>query len=285
MRRIGFHTSIAGGIHKSVQRAHDLGCSTMQIFSHNPRGWGRKKLRHGEVISFNRLSRELDINPVFIHASYLINLASPNSVLREKSIRLLSAELRRADDLGVHYVVLHPGRSVGKDLGEAVRRASMAISRAWRMAESKSGILLENTAGQRGDISSTVSSIGEIVDNVPSGAIKGICLDTCHVFAAGYDIRRTEEVQGLQDEIERHLSPIKVRLIHVNDSKKDCGSRVDRHEHIGEGHIGRAGMKEFFSASYFNDIPLILETPKTSDRDDKRNLTRIKRILREIGET
>jgi deoxyribonuclease-4 len=282
-KRLGLHTSIAGGVHLSLKRAMELGCGTMQIFSHNPRGWSRKSLDETDAAEFRRLSKEYDIRPVFIHSSYLINLSSPNSDIRKKSVDLLVYELRMADMLGVDHVVLHPGKAVGQETSRAVKKAFESLREVDKKAGTRSGLLLENTAGQKGDISSSVPFISDIIDGAPDGLMKGICLDTCHAYAAGYDIREESELDRLRDEIRRYLAPLKVELIHLNDSKKGLSSGVDRHEHIGKGEIGRAGIKNFLSYSFFRDLPLVLETPKQSDGDDIRNLKMVRRILKEIG--
>ena len=279
MRRLGVHTSIANGIHLSLKRAKALCCSTVQIFSHNPRIWATKKISNEEIESFRKLKRVLDIKPVFIHSSYLINLASPDGEIRKKSIELLSHELRTVHLLGADYIVLHPGKAVGRDIKEAIGRASEALSSSYENTDGGVGILLENTAGQKGDISSTIPLISEIIENTPPGYVQGLCLDTCHAYAAGYDITKMEGLEKLKGEIIKYISPLKVELIHLNDSKKGFASGVDRHEHIGEGSIGLPGLKQFLSFPFFNTVPLILETPKKSDDDDWKNLDRVRKML------
>ncbi len=279
MRRLGVHTSIAGGLHLSLKRAEGLGCNTVQIFSHNPRGWDRRPLKEDEVRRFRELAAALDIRPVFIHSSYLVNLASPDRGVRRRSIELLTHELRTAGLLGADYLVLHPGRAVGQDIGTAIRKASEALTVSYDKAGGGTGLLLENTAGQRGDISSTIPLIAEIIAGTPPGCIRGVCLDTCHAYAAGYDIGDIKVLEGLEREIKEYLNPLRVELIHLNDSRRPLASGVDRHEHIGEGGIGLAGFRRFLSFPLFRETPLILETPKESDRDDIRNLDRVRKIL------
>lgn len=283
MRRFGVHVSIAGGVYNSFERANELGCTSMQIFSHNPRGWVSSKISHEEAEKFRQSSKASGIESVFIHSSYLINLSSPDNNTRERSIELLSYELHTADLLGIDYVVLHPGKAVGQEKKTAIKKASEALSYTAKLGKYKSGILLENTAGQRGDISASIQDIAEIAAGAPDGLIKGICFDTCHAYASGYDIANDEGLSKLKDEITRYLSPLKIRLIHLNDSKKGLSSGVDRHEHIGEGSIGIEGFKKILSFPFFKDIPLILETPKLSDEDDKRNLQKVRMILKETG--
>ncbi len=282
MRRLGVHVSIAGGVQLAVERANELGCSTMQIFSHNPRGWSFKDIDAQAADFFIKLSNELDVS-TFIHSSYLINLASPDSGTRRKSIELLSYELRMADLLGIEHVVLHPGKMAGQELKAAVKKTRDAFVKIGGMADHRSGILIENTAGQKGDISSSIPMIADVIDGAPDGLIKGICFDTCHGFAAGYDIANKESLCKLEDEIVSCLSPLKVELIHLNDAKKELGSGVDRHEHIGKGSIGIKGFKNFLSSSLFKGVPLVLETPKKEDGDDEMNLKLVRGLLKEIN--
>lgn len=282
MRRLGVHTSIAGGIHLSLKRAKELGCSTAQMFVHNPRSWRIRRIDPYEIELFKRFSREFDIKPIFIHSSYLINLASPSRDIREKSIGLLSYEIKIANLLGVNGIVLHPGKSVNQDVKIAIRCASEGIINAFEKAHCEGSILLESTAGQKGDISSNIFSIAEIIDKVPEGLISGICLDSCHAYQAGYDITNTEGIEMLKNEIRRYLYPLDIRLIHLNDSKMGFKSGIDRHQHIGKGEIGIKGFKIFLSS--FRDIPLILETPFKHKGDDYKNLQKVRRILRDIGD-
>jgi len=281
MRRLGVHTSIAGGLHLSLKRARDLGCTTMQMFLHNPRGWRIREVRGEEIEAFRMLSAEYDIRPIFIHSSYLINLASPSTDIRKRSIGLLSYEIKMAGLLGVEYIVLHPGKAVGQAIEVAIRRASEGLEMACESAGVEDvGLLLENTAGQRGDISSSISLLHDIIENTPGGLVKGICLDSCHAFQAGYDITTDEGIERLRNEIRDYLSPLDVRLIHLNDSKMAYNLGVDRHQHIGRGAIGFGGLKRFLSS--FRDTPLILETPVEHKGDDRRNLQSVRRILEEV---
>jgi deoxyribonuclease-4 len=282
MRRLGVHISIAGGVNLSPGRAKKLGCTTMQIFSHNPRGWARRNISALDAGEFRRFSEDLDIKPAFIHSSYLINLASPHDGIRRKSISLLSYELSMADLLGIDHVVLHPGKAVGQEIKVAVRKASDALKAVYNKVECRAGILIENTAGQRGDISSSIPLLSDIISGVPPGLVKGICLDTCHAYSAGYDIVKTEGLNRLKNQIKKYLSPLKVELIHLNDAKKGLSSGIDRHEHIGKGSIGISGFKKFLSFPYFRDVPLVLETPKESEYDDRANMKRVVRILKGI---
>ncbi len=276
MLRLGVHTSIAGGVQFSLERARELGCTTIQIFSHNPRSWQVRAVPAGAIAKFRELKAAYDIAPVFIHTSYLINLASQNGEIREKSAELLIREMDIADSLDADYVVLHTGSASRDDEATARSRAVDALKAVSRVKSWKAKLLLENTAGERGDISSRMGDLAEIAHRTDGSLIGGICLDTCHAFQAGYDIAREEGVSGLAGEIERFLGSGRVKLIHLNDSKRTFNSRVDRHEHIGAGGIGEEGLRRFLTHPAFSGIPLVLETPKKTEEDDPRNLKKVR---------
>jgi len=279
-RRIGVHTSIAGGLPLSLERSRELACNTMQIFSHNPRGWEVKRKRAEEIGVFLEARREYDISPVFVHASYLINLASGNPSLATRSMEMVVHELDIADSIGAEYVVLHTGGASGDDSGVARKRAIACLSGIAQRGEWQAGLLLENTAGERGDVTSRIGDIAEIIEKVPGGLISGICIDTCHAFSAGYDIGNDEGIQLLSDDIMKYAGKEKVRLLHLNDAKGALGAGLDRHEHIGQGEIGIRGFRKFLSHRVFSDVPMILETPKKSPDDDLKNLETVRKLLR-----
>ena len=278
-RRLGVHASISGGVFLGLERAHALGCSTLQIFSHNPRGWAVKELSARDVLLFRSLRTRLDISPVYVHSSYLINIASGNELLKRRSIGLLATEMERADEIGAEYVVLHTGSASSEDRRASVERAVGALNEVAAMKRWKAGLLIENTAGERGDVSSTIAELSKILDAVKGPLISGICLDTCHAFAAGYDIRSARGMRRMAGEIRKHVGFERVKLIHLNDSKGAMGSRVDRHEHIGSGRIGEGGLSRLFHYSPLRKVPLILETPKKSDSDDPMNLAKVREML------
>ena len=280
MRKLGVHTSIAGGLHLSLERANALGCNTVQIFSHNPRGWAVKQISEGEASVFKSLRRKLNISPVYIHTSYLINMASRDKILRKKSIALLVTEMDRADEIGADYVILHTGSASGDDENISRKRAIEALNEVAQMELWKTGLLIENTAGERGDISSTIADLSEIMFGVKSPLISGICFDTCHAFAAGYNICNEKDIRSIADEIKKHMGLGKIKLVHLNDSKGDMGSCIDRHEHIGLGKIGIKGLRQFINYQPFKDIPLILETPKKTESDDPMNLEKVRKMIK-----
>lgn len=278
-RRLGVHTSIAGGVHLSVERAKELGCTTMQIFSHNPRQWHAGALSEESVRQFRKLRKAYDIRPVYVHTSYLINLAAVSSDVLDKSMALLAQEMDLADALGAEYVVLHTGSASQDEPDNARKRAIASLKEVARRGSWRSRLLLENTAGERGDISSSMEELAEIVNGAGSGLIGGICIDTCHAFAAGYDLTRADGVAALAEEVSRHPGHGALQLIHLNDSKRGLNARVDRHEHIGDGAIGREGLRTFVNHPAFAGVPLILETPRKDEEDDRRNLGIVKGFL------
>lgn len=279
-RKIGVHTSIAGGLHLSLERARELGCNTIQIFSHNPRGWEIKRKGTEEIRGFIEVRRKYDISPVFIHTSYLINLASGNPSLAAKSMDMVRHEMDIADSIGAEYVVLHTGSASGEDAGIARKRAIECLADIAKRGEWRAGLLLENTAGERGDITSRVEDIAEIIEKVPGRLIVGICIDTCHAFSAGYDIGNDDGIELLSDEIMKYIGKEKIRLLHLNDAKGALGAGLDRHEHIGQGNIGIRGFRNFLDHQVFSDIPMILETPKKALHDDLTNLETVRKLLR-----
>jgi deoxyribonuclease-4 len=282
MRPLGVHTSIAGGVHLSLERAYRLKCSAVQFFSHSPRTWSVRILEDEEIERFQQLRRLYRFELIFIHTSYLINLCSPDNEICRRSIDMMLFELKIADLLGVEYVVMHPGRAAGQSFSEAMEKIKGSLRIINDRWKGRAGILLENTAGQKGDVSSTLPHIAEITTDLSDGLIKGICFDTAHAYQAGYNITNPKGLAALQSEFQRYMPQCPIKLIHLNDSRAPFRSGLDRHEHIGKGSIGRDGFRVFLSYPFFRDIPLILETPKKTEDDDKRNLSIVKKLLSEI---
>jgi len=283
MRRLGVHTSIAGGLHLSLERARTLGCTTIQIFSHNPRGWKVTCIPEEEANTFQLLRKKFNISPVYIHTSYLINMASWDRLLRKKSIDLLIIEMDRADVVGADFVILHAGSASGRDRGLSAKRVIDALREVSLRGQWRARLLIENTAGERGDIASDIVSLSEILRGVADTLITGVCIDTCHAFAAGYHIDVLRGIQRFSRDIENYIGLDNVKLIHLNDSKGDVGSGIDRHEHIGIGKIGMKGLRGFIQYPPFKDVPLVLETPKKSESDDKKNLQRVRNMIKGKG--
>lgn len=259
----------------ALLRAHELGCSTVQIFSHNPRAWHKKEISDNERTLFCRLREKFGISPVYVHASYLINIASSSEELRRKSIALLGMEMEMAGRLGAEFVVLHTGSATDR---YGIHRSVGSLKEVLEEGRYAAGLLVENTSGKRGDIASAVQDLARIMDGT-GGLVSGVCIDTCHAFAAGYDLGTDKGLRMLSGQIRKHIGSRKLKLIHLNDSKGQCGSGTDRHEHIGEGRIGTEALRRFLVHKTFRDIPVVLETPRKTDADDMENLRRVKKML------
>jgi deoxyribonuclease-4 len=273
--RLGVHTSIAGGLPLALERAHVLGCTTMQIFSHNPRGWGLKPISEEEAALFRQRAVELDIAPVYVHVSYLLNIASSDALLRKRSVEMLIQEMLRADAIGAGYVVLHTGTAHDPD---GRKRAAESLNEVFAHDTYHAGLLLENTSGKRGDIATHIEDLAVLCRDA-GGRPAGVCIDTCHAFAAGYDFTIPEEIGRIARECTELLDPGAVRLIHLNDSKAAAGSGTDRHEHLGQGLIGEEALRSFLRHPVFAGVPAVLETPKRADDDDPMNLRTARRLL------
>jgi deoxyribonuclease IV len=278
--RLGVHVSIAGKLSQAVERAQDLGCDTMQIFSRSPRGWEAKPFDPGELARFRELRKKAGITPLAVHGSYLINLASGDPALHNRSVKAFVEELKRCDQLGAEYLVAHVGSCADSSEEEGMRRVVKALSKILKGARFKTMILLENTARERGEIGYSIEQLSRLLDHLNRHAQVGVCLDTCHLFAAGYDISKADGVNRVAEEVEKHIGLERLRFIHANDSKKGLDCRVDRHQHIGRGGIGLEGFRAFVNHPFFRDVPMVLETPKETPEDDPRNLRLMRRLSR-----
>ena len=274
--RIGVHVSIAGGLCKAVERAQVLGCHTMQVFSKSPRGWAARPLDPEDVKEAQRMREQAGIAPFVVHASYLINLAAVDQALYERSIDSLYGELVRCEMMGADFLVLHVG-SAKPDQAEPMARIAHALREVLAGSAWRTRVLLENTAGQRGEVGSRLEELAELLFRVGSDRL-GICLDTCHTFAAGYDVRTMTGVKKLIAQLRDTIELPSVQLIHANDSKKGLACRVDRHEHIGKGQIGLSGFSALLAYPEIRRLPMVLETPKTTDADDRRNLKIVRNL-------
>ena len=271
--------SIAGGLHFALERGHSIGCNTLQIFTRNNTRWATPDIATGDVLQFQNARNIYRINPVFAHCSYLINVAGGERFY-EKSIAALKIEVQRAEQLGLSFVVLHPGAHLGNGEMEGLKRACDAFDRVLEETSgAKCRIVVENTAGQGSCIGCKVEHLAYIYDHVKHKDRIGFCIDTCHLFAAGYDIRKEPSYRDTFQKMA-DLFPLKsILAFHLNDSKKPLGSGVDRHEHIGKGHIGRGGFRFLMNDERFLNIPKVLETPKGKDlAEDVVNL----KILRNL---
>jgi deoxyribonuclease-4 len=276
--RLGVHVSIAGKLSQAVERAEALGCNTMQIFSRSPRGWDAKPFDPAELEKFRVLRKKADITPLSVHGSYLINLASAVPSLYNKSVKAFIEELERCDQLGAEYLVAHVGSCAGSTEEDGMDIVTRALNTVLKGTRFKTMILLENTARERGDIGYRMEQIGQLLTRIDRHPQVGICLDTCHLFAAGYDISKPDGVNQVADETEKHIGLDRLRFIHANDSKKGLDCRVDRHQHIGQGGIGIEGFRAFVNHPAFRDVPMVLETPKDTPQDDPRNLKTMREL-------
>ncbi|HEX8127679.1 MAG TPA: deoxyribonuclease IV [Pyrinomonadaceae bacterium] len=269
---IGFHAPVAGGLHNALIKAGSLRCNTVQIFSRNPRGWKAKELAREDVETFKRVRRETGIAPVVIHANYLINLAAADSVIREKSVASFREEVERGIMLGADYLVVHPGSARGACEADGIRTCAESLRAACDGLDlSAFRVLLENTAGQGACIGHRFEHLRDIIAACPELNL-GVCFDTAHAFTAGYDIRDEDGLSATFDALERNVGTENIRAVHFNDSKADYNSRVDRHWHIGLGHIGRDALARVTAHPKLAHAAFILETPLDEIGDDERNL-------------
>ncbi len=270
---LGSHLSVAGGVSNAVAEAIELELESLQLFTKNASRWEQKPTDPEEVDRFLGLRDEWGREkPVVSHDSYLINLASGDPELWEKSFAALSDELERARILELEGVVMHPGAHKGDGVDEGLQRVAEGIRRILDEApDGKTRFLLENTAGGGTTLGRSFAELGRLLELIDAPERMGVCLDTCHMFAAGYDIRRPKGYEAMIEELERLIGSDKVRCWHFNDSKGACGSHLDRHQHIGQGELGKAPFRRILADERFFGVPKILETPK-KDEMDKVNL-------------
>jgi deoxyribonuclease IV len=284
----GSHCSIAGGYHKAFEEAKRVGCDCMQIFVTQPRRWPTNP-NQSDVVSvqgttkndnqwncqpiasadaelFAQTWKESRIGATIAHTSYLINLASPDESLWQKSLDALIVEWQRAEQLKLEGLVMHPGAHLKATVEEGLERVAKAVDAVITLVKPKHcRLLLENTAGQGSCLGHQIEQLGWLLKAIKKPQHVGVCWDTCHALAAGYDFRTAAGMKSMVAELEKYVGLENLRAVHINDSKKDCGSRVDRHEHIGLGFIGEAGFKRFLASPAFKDLPMYLETAKEKD--------------------
>ncbi|AAC07514.1 deoxyribonuclease IV [Aquifex aeolicus] len=276
MALFGAHVSSAGSILKTFKRAKDIGAEVFQFFLRSPRAWYWKGVDKETKQAFIEKLKDFK-NPVMVHAPYLLNLASPNEELREKSVKVFLEELKFCDEVGIHFYNFHPGTAKGISDEEGLRNVIKSLEEVFSEYTPKfTTVLLENTAGERGDLGKNFKELKEIM-NVFRGIKLGVCLDTCHAFAYGYEINTKEGFENFKREIEKMVGLESVKAVHANDSKVPLGGRKDRHEHIGKGYIGLEGFKNLLKDEYFSTLPYYIETPKENNMDPV-NLS----VLREI---
>lgn len=279
MHILGVHLSISGGMHHALERAEKLGIQAVQIFLKNSNRWIARPYTDEEIRLFNEARARIPGILVIAHTGYLLNLAGEGDTL-SKSIEALGDEISRASLLGIDLLVLHPGSHGGRGLNSGIARVADSLDRLLDRKQ-KPMILLETTAGQGNSIGHRFEHFRSIIDRVSLKSKLGICLDTCHIFASGYDFTEKSKIKSVMKEFDDLIGLERLRLIHLNDSKRECGSMIDRHEHIGKGRIGTAGFSLLLNSPKLKHIPFILETPKFNDDEaDKLNLKTVRKLIR-----
>lgn len=285
MPLLGAHMSISGGLDRALLRGKEAGCRVIQIFTRNTSQWNARPLSKAEVEAFQRAREETSVEPVAVHDSYLINLASSRADVRERSFGALLDEMERARRLEIPFLVIHPGSHLGDGEESGLKKIAEALKRILdRTSRTRVKILLETTAGQGTNLGYRFEHLARIMKLTGARERMGVCLDTCHVFAAGYDFRTAGSYRKLIREFDDIIGLRRLKLFHVNDSKKDLGSRVDRHEHPGHGFIGKKGLSFFLRDPVFRDLPFVIETPKGKNEKgvdlDVTNLKALKRWMK-----
>ena len=273
MPLLGAHESVAGGLHLAFNRLEKVGGEALQIFTRNQRQWNPQPLTADEIALFQAASLRVGRLPVASHASYLINLASGKQELIDKSITAFAAEIDRCEQLDIPFVVIHPGSHGGDGIEVGLVRFTKALDLAIDATGAGVTVLLEATAGQGTSLGSRFEELAFILEHSRYPQRLGVCVDTCHIFAAGYDIRTLPAYTQTMDEFDRLVGIGRIKFFHLNDSKQKLASRVDRHEHIGQGAIGLDGFRSLLNDPRFADHPMTLETPKGDDlQEDRDNL-------------
>jgi len=275
---IGAHLSTRGGLHTAFDRAAEVKATAVAIFAKNSNQWKGKELTDEDCRLF---AKKRFVKPVFTHASYLINLATTNREFHRKSIAAMIDELDRAERLSIRGVVLHPGAHMGAGPDAGIEKIARSLDRVHAaIPDHKVVTLLETSAGQGSCLGCSFEELGKIIRLIDDSKRVGICFDTCHVFASGYDLRTRDAYERTIDDLEKYVGVHNVGLFHLNDSKKDLGSRVDRHEHIGDGRVGLDAFRFLLNDERFRGVPKLLETPKKIEHEsDRRNLATLRSLL------
>jgi len=277
---LGAHESVAGGLHLAFERLLQVGGEALQLFTRNQRQWNPQPLTADEISLFQAAWQQTGRLPVASHASYLINLASGKQELIDKSITALVAEIHRCEQLGISFVVIHPGSHGGDGIDVGLTRFTMALDLALDETGAGVTVLLETTAGQGTGLGSRFEELAFILEHSRVPQRLGVCVDTCHIFAAGYDIRTLSAYTQTMEEFDRLVGVGRIKFFHLNDSKQKLANRVDRHEHIGQGAIGLDGFRSLLNDPRFADHPMTLETPKGDDlQEDRDNLQVLRGLI------
>jgi deoxyribonuclease-4 len=281
-RRIGIHTSTAGGLHNAAERAHRLGCNTLQIFSSSPRQWAPYELSELHCREMNRLRASYGLKPLVIHTNYLVNLASSTALFLKKSVEAFRGEVARALAVGADYLVLHPGSFRGSDREAGLLQTAAAITASTQgldLAAAGLTILIENTAGAEFSLGGSFEQVAEVIDRLRGVVPVAACIDTCHTHVAGYDIVSEEGIYQTLQHLDRTIGLNKVKVVHCNDAKAPRGSKLDRHEQIGKGTIGLPPFRVLLNDLRLSHAAFIAETPIAKPGDDRRNIDALKKLV------
>ena len=279
--RFGFHISIGGGFRKVVQRALDKDCQTIQLFSRNPRGWNFSGLDLADIKKFQTDIKSADISPVYVHMPYLPNLASQDKDLYKKSLASLITELERCEIIGAQFLIMHIGRRLESSEEQALAKVSEGINASFRKVKNSVRLLLENTAGMGSEIGYDFTQIKIIFELVDDNDRLGVVIDTAHIFEAGYPIDTKQGLDKTLKEFDELVGFKRLHLLHLNDSKTDLGSKVDRHWHIGEGKIGLEGFRNIVNHPLLKHLPGIMETPRKDEKEDNKNMRVIRSLVKD----
>ncbi len=280
----GAHESIAGGFHKAIERGKQATCDTIQMFNKSNSQWRAASIKEGDVEKYFALIEETGVTVATSHSSYLINIASPKPDLEKKSRDSLQIEMERCHLLRIPNLVMHPGSHVGEGEEAGLNRIVGNINKLFDDLDSDNSVmlLLECTAGQGTNLGYTFEQIAYLIDKIENSEKVGVCMDTCHIFAAGYPLSDPDDYQATITQFDKTISLEKLRIIHMNDSKKEFGSKRDRHEHIGKGFIGLEAFRNFVNDQRLAEIPMILETPKGDDlAEDIENLKLLRSLIQQ----
>lgn len=276
---LGAHMSVAGSMALAYERAESIGCTTMQIFTKSNRQWHAKPMTDADAHLFIERGKQSTVHPVAVHASYLINIGAENPDIEQKSIASLSTELARCEQLNIPYLVLHPGTAGSQTPEECLTRIAANLTKALKVSPGTTIICLENMAGHGSSVGHSFEQLAFIRNNVTPKVRIGFCFDTCHAFAAGYDLRTKESYKAVWKEFDAHIGLAHLKVMHLNDSKKELGCNVDRHEDIGKGKLGLEAFRLILNDPQLFDVAKILETPNDTLEGYAENLAVLKGLI------
>ncbi|GBC75552.1 putative endonuclease 4 [archaeon HR06] len=277
---LGAHVSIAKSLDLAIDRALALKCDTFQIFTRNPRGWKYIPLKDSEINAFKEKLKKSNLKFPTAHMPYLPNLSSPNEETYKRSLESLILELERCGQLGIPYLVIHLGSHMGSGVEMGIKRIINACNEALEKVKNDTMILLENTAGQKNSVGALFEHLKEIIKGIKQEDRVMVCFDTCHALVSGYEIRNEKAINDVMSEFDRIIGLDRLKVVHINDSKGDIGSHLDRHEHIGLGYIGEKGFEAILKNDVIRKLPLILETPEDEKGGYERDLAKVRELAK-----